>query len=263
MSRLTVAAVQTSPTFGEVAANVAAALAAVPAACDLAVLPELFSTGYQFRSRDEAFQLAETFPDGPACTALRERAADSGTTLVAGLCERDGERLYNSALLARPDGSWERYRKVHLFWDEKEIFAPGDLGFAVHEACGIGVGMLICFDWIFPEAARTLALAGAVLLAHPANLVLPHCPRSMPVRCLENRVYAVTADRVGREQRTAMPLVFIGRSQVISPEGERLAGCDGEHPGVAVAEIDPARTDKQVTPRNHLWRDRRPDLYRL
>jgi predicted amidohydrolase len=263
MSLLTVAAVQTSPAFGEVAANVAAALAAVPADCDLAVLPELFSTGYQFRSRDEAFQLAETFPDGRVCLALREWAAASGTTLVAGLCERDGERLFNSSLLVRPNGSWERYRKVHLFWDEKEIFTPGDLGFAVHETCGIRVGMLICFDWIFPEAARTLALAGAVLLAHPANLVLPHCPRSMPVRCIENRVYAVTADRVGREQRTATPLVFIGRSQVVGPEGERLASCDGEHAGVAVAEIDPARTDKQITPRNHLWRDRRPEFYRL
>ena len=263
MSTLTVAAIQTDPAFGEVDANVAAALAAVPDGCDLAVLPELFSTGYQFRSRAEARDLAETFPDGPACAAVREKAVAGGVTLVAGLCERDGAAVYNSALLARPDGSWERYRKVHLFWNEKEIFAPGDLGFAVHEACGTRVGMMICFDWIFPEAARTLALAGATVLAHPSNLVLPHCPQSMLVRCIENRVFAVTANRVGREHRTGDPLDFIGRSQVVAPTGERLAACDATHAGVATARIDPAATDKRATPRNHLWEDRRPEFYRL
>jgi predicted amidohydrolase len=263
MSRIRVAAVQTSPRFGEVATNLAAAISLLPDRCDLAVLPELFNTGYQFRSRQEAWELAETIPDGITCTRLREAAAEKQMHLVGGLAERDGDHLFNSCVLCRPDGSWEVYRKTHLFWNEKDIFDPGDLGFRVHEASGTQIGLMICFDWIYPEAARTLALAGAKLLIHPSNLVLPHCPRSMPVRCIENRVFAITANRVGTENRTEQSLTFIGRSQVIDPEGERLAACDEENPGVALASIDPERAHQPVTPRNDVLVDRRPEFYRL
>ncbi len=219
---LRAAVVQTDPVFGEVARNVEEALALVPAACDLAVLPELFATGYQFVDRAEAFALAETIPDGPTCRRLREFAAATGTTLVAGLAERAGDRVFNSAVLMRPDGTHELYRKVHLFWDEKLVFDPGNLGFPVFTACGTTIGVMICFDWIFPEAARTLALRGAQLICHPSNLVLPHCPNSMPVRALENRVFTLTANRVGREHRTAAPLVFIGQ------QPHRLPACRGD-----------------------------------
>lgn len=264
MSRITVAAVQTAPVFGQVERNLERALALLPRRCDLAVLPELMTTGYQFRSREEALALAEPFPDGPACRRLLATAAERGVHLVAGLAERAGDAVYNALLLARPDGTWARYRKIHLFWDEKTIFAPGDLGFQVQAAAGTVVGPMICFDWIFPEAARTLALAGARVLVHPSNLVLPHCPSSMPVRCLENRVFAITANRVGRESRTGTTLTFIGNSRVIGPDGAVLAGCDGESEGVAVAQIDPeAAADKSVTPRNDVFGDRRPETYRL
>ena len=130
-------------------------------------------------------------------------------------------------------------------------------------ACGTTIGLLICFDWIFPEAARTLALAGATLLCHPSNLVLPHCPDAMITRCLENRVFAVTANRVGEERRGVTPLRFIGLSQVVSPRGERLARCGAVDEGAATAVIDPGAFDKRLTPRNDLWEDRRPDIYRL
>ncbi|MFO7654637.1 MAG: nitrilase-related carbon-nitrogen hydrolase [Candidatus Krumholzibacteriia bacterium] len=261
MPILRVAAVQTSPVFGQIAANLEQALALVPAPCDLAVLPELFATGYQFRDRSEAMELAEDPRRGPVSEALRAFAAERKTTMVAGLAERSGDRVYNSALLARPDGSWELYRKLHLFWDEKTVFDPGDRGLPVFAACGTTVGVMICFDWIFPEAARTLARRGATVLCHPSNLVLPHCPQSMPVRCVENRVFAITANRVGHENRTGTPLRFIGRSQVISPDAERLAACGDEEEGAAAADIDTAATGKDVTPRNHLWDDRRPEFY--
>lgn len=284
-SVLTVAAVQTDPVFGEAAHNVEAALALVPPGCDLAVLPELCATGYQFASRDEARALAEPVPEGPSCRRLLDFARRSGTTLVAGLAERapavprgdgggdDGcddagagagaERIYNSAVLCRPDRSWGVYRKVHLFWDEKSLFDPGDLGFPVFPGCGTTLGLMVCFDWIFPEAARTLALAGAAVVCHPSNLVLPYCPEAMITRCLENRVFAVTANRVGEENRTGTPLRFIGRSQVVSPRGERLAACGDAEPGAAVAVVDLAAADKRITPRNDLFADRRPRTYRL
>jgi predicted amidohydrolase len=281
-SVLTVAAVQTAPAFGEAACNVEAALALVPPGCDLAVLPELCATGYQFASRDEALALAEPVPEGPSCRRLLDFARRSGTTLVAGLAESvpasrrgggdaGGEagtgggagRIYNSAVLCRPDGSWGVYRKVHLFWDEKSLFDAGDLGFPVFPGCGTTLGLMVCFDWIFPEAARTLALAGAAVVCHPSNLVLPHCPDAMITRCLENRVFAVTANRVGEENRTGKPLRFIGRSQVVSPRGERLAACGDAGSGAAVAAIDLAVADKRITPRNDLFADRRPRAYRL
>jgi 5-aminopentanamidase len=260
---LTVAAVQTSPRFGEVAANVDAALGAIPEGCELCVLPELFSTGYQFGSRDELRRLSEPVPDGPTASRLRAFAASRRACLVAGLAERAGERLYNTALLARPDGSTEIYRKVHLFWDEKDLFDPGDLGFAVHQAAGARIGLMVCFDWIYPEVARTLALAGAQVLCHPSNLVLPLCPDAMVTRSIENRVFSVTANRVGREHRGQAELCFIGLSQVVAPSGERLARLGQDEIGAAVASIDLTQVGSRVTPRNDVWADRRPELYRL
>ncbi|MHB8080428.1 MAG: nitrilase-related carbon-nitrogen hydrolase [Candidatus Krumholzibacteriia bacterium] len=262
MSAITVAVVQTAPVFGDVSGNVARALARVPPACDLAVLPELCTTGYQFGSRAEARALAEPVPDGPVCAQLRAFAAARGTHVVAGLAERDGERLYNSAVLFRPDGGWGLYRKVHLFWEEKTLFDPGDRGFPVFAAAGATIGLMICFDWIFPEAARSLALAGADLICHPANLVLPHCPDAMLTRSLENRVFTITANRVGEENRTGTPLRFIGLSQIVSPLGERLARLEATAEGTAVAVIDPATVDRRLTPRNDLFADRRPEMYR-
>ncbi len=263
MSAITVAAVQSAPAFGNVTGNLERALALVPEPCDLAVLPELCTTGYQFVSRAEARGLAETVPDGPACARLRAFAAARRTSVVAGLAERDGDRLYNSAVLFRPDGSWGLYRKVHLFWEEKTLFDPGDRGFPVFSAAGATVGLMICFDWIYPEAARSLALAGATLICHPSNLVLSHCPDAMITRCLENRLFAATANRVGEENRTGTPLRFIGLSQIVSPRGERLARLDATGTGAAVAVCDPATADRRITPRNDLLADRRPETYRL
>jgi predicted amidohydrolase len=248
--------------FGEIEANLSRALDLIPDPCDLAVLPELFATGYQFRDRDEALSLAEDPRRGQVSRSLRRFARQRGMALVAGIAERAGKKVYNSALLVRPDGSWEIYRKIHLFWDETVIFDAGDRGFPVFPACGTRLGVMICYDWIYPEAARTLALQGAHLICHPANLVLPYCPDAMLTRCLENRVYAVTANRVGAEHRGRERLEFIGRSQIVSPQAERLASCGGADESVAVADIDLAPVSKQVTPRNHLWHDRRPEFYR-
>jgi len=267
MKNLKIAAVQTRPLFGEVAVNVETALDLVPDGMDLVVLPELFATGYQFRNVDELADLAEDLKGDPdpssALGRLVAAAADSHATYVAGLAERDGDRFFNSAVLVRPDGSRETYRKVHLFMDEKSLFAPGDLGFPVFGACGTTVGMMICFDWIFPEAARSLALAGAEILCHPSNLLLPWCQDAMVTRCRENMVHAVTANRVGTEHRTDQALVFSGRSQIVSPRGERLAALDAEEIGAARAAVDLVEKDKVFTPRNDLWTDRRPDCYRL
>ncbi len=122
---------------------------------------------------------------------------------------------------------------------------------------------MICFDWLFPEAARTLALKGADIICHPSNLVLPYCPQAMITRSIENRVYSITANRVGKEERIkGTPLSFIGLSQVVSPDGTVEYRAGSGKAEARVIEIDPkAARNKNITQVNHIFKDRRGDLY--
>jgi predicted amidohydrolase len=123
--------------------------------------------------------------------------------------------------------------------------------------------MMICFDWAFPEIARSLALRGMEVLCHPSNLVLPGlCQMAMRTRCLENGVFAVTANRCGEDRRPHGTLRFTGRSQIGGPRGEVLFGAPAARAMVHVETIDPSRArNKKLTPRNHLLLDRRPEFY--
>jgi predicted amidohydrolase len=257
-----IAILQTRPVFGEVSRNLHRIEALCPPGVDLAILPELCATGYQFQSAREARSLAEP-ADGATVRFLAALARKRGCAFVFGFAERDGQRLFNSAALVGPRGLLGLYRKVHLFEREKDFFRPGDLGFRVFSVGRVRVGLMICFDWIFPEAARTLALAGADLIAHPANLVLPWCQRAMVTRALENRVFCATANRVGIESRWRNhTLRFTGGSRIVSPTGEVLAEGPRTREGVLVADIRPGLArDKRVTSRCDLFADRRPDLY--
>ena len=248
------------PRVGESEANrerVRTAVLAAPEA-DLLVLPELANSGYHFESQGQSAQLAEPV-DGPFVALLRELARARNLTLVSGLAERDGSTLYNSAVLVRPDGSIELYRKLHLFLNEKDHFAPGNLGLPVFQVGAARIGLLICFDWQFPEAWRTLALRGADIVCHPSNLVLPGlAQRAIPVHALLNRLYVVTANRIGTESG----LTFTGRSILVGPRGELLAEAPETSEETRVVEIDPfLARDKSVTPRNDLLDDRRPEHY--
>jgi len=123
---------------------------------------------------------------------------------------------------------------------------------------------MICFDWIFPEAVRSLALGGAAVIAHPANLVLPWCQRAMFARAVENQVFAITANRFGTEARDrASPLTFTGGSQIMTPDGEVIAKAGQSEAVVMTREIDLSTSNPQLNSLNHLFADRRPDLYRL
>jgi predicted amidohydrolase len=154
------------------------------------------------------------------------------------------------------------YRKTHLFQDEKDLFLPGDTGFQIYEHRGARIGMMICFDWFFPEAARTLALRGAQIIAHPANLVLPWCQTAMATRSLENAVFSVTANRCGTETLGEKQLTFTGASQVLDPQGQRLLQAPPGGEAVAVCEIEPAQADqKRIGSRNDRFADRRPEFY--
>ena len=255
--------VQFHPIFGGVARNIAKAVSMMGSLeADLWALPELFATGYQFRDRKEAFALSEDL-EGPTVTTLADQAARRGCWFCGGFPERAGDLVYNSAFLVGPQGLVSVYRKVHLFAREKELFAPGDRPFEVVNVGGVPVGMMICFDWFFPESARSLALQGAQVLLHPSNLVLPHGPDAMKTRALENRVFTVTANRVGSEDRLSDgPLTYIGNSVVYGPDGSCYARrLEAEEVAFVVDLPTQGAKKKSVTARNDLFRDRRPSLY--
>ena len=256
--------VQNSPIFGRVKANLDHVSDLLKKAnADLFVLPELFATGYQFASRKEVERLAETVPDGPTTKRLTALARQRRCVIVAGLAERKGRFFYNSAVVVGGKGLIGLYRKSHLFYEETLWFTPGNTGFRVWNAAGVTLGVMVCFDWFFPESMRCMALAGADVICHPANLVLPHAPNAMITRCLENRVFAVTADRVGSEERADKErLAFIGTSQIVSPQGEILARAATDREEVRVVTIDPKDARRKTINRyNHLFSDRRIELY--
>jgi predicted amidohydrolase len=232
---------------------------------DLVVLPELAMSGYVFSDISEVVRIAESIPDGIVFNAFRDIAAKRDMSIVYGFAERDGDTIYNSCALLNPDGTYHIYRKIHLFNREKLFFSPGDQPFAVHLAKGgVRVGLMICFDWQFPEAARSLGLLGAQIICHPSNLVLPWCQEAMKTRSLENRVFSITSNRVGTEVNGELREYFTGMSQILGTKGEILIRMNETEEAIYTVEIDPyLALSKAVTERNDAYTDRRPDMYSL
>ena len=264
MAKFRVAFVQGAPHFGRVAQNLERGLAlAAGVEADLVVLPELWSSGYVFSSHAEVEALAEDAASGPTARALIAAARRDRRHLVAGFPERHRGRIYNSALLVGPAGVKAVYRKLHLFEREQEWFSPGNLPLAVHRIGPSRVGLLICFDWRFPETARALALMGADVIAHPSNLVFANAQAAMLTRSIENRIYTVTANRTGTESRLGGRVTFTGRSQIVDPGGVIVARAGVRETCGRAADVDLAQArDKSLTAMTHLFRSRRPRFYR-
>jgi predicted amidohydrolase len=255
---------QFSPVPGKKDENVEKAISSIRGAtADLLVLPELFNTGYLFENEEELKRSAENIPEGPTFSRLADWAAEEKVNLVFGMVEREDEAVYNSSVLVTPEGDFWVYRKLHLFDREKLWFTPGNKELEVIDIGIARVGMMICFDWIFPEVARILTLKGAQIICHPSNLVLAYCQNAMITRCVENRVFAVTANRTGGEEKGKIKLTFTGKSQVVGPKGEILNQANETEEGVWIVDIDPdLALDKNFTPANHLLNDRRTEFYR-
>jgi len=253
--------IQLDPIFGEKEKNIQRSLKLLEAGAnlgaDLIVLPELFNTGYVFRNGKELEKMSERVPDGITSRALMYSAEENGLYICAGICESHRYNFYNSALLVGPSGPLGLYRKTHLFGQEKLWFKPGNTGFRVFSLNGAKVGIIICFDWFFPESIRTLALRDAEVMCHPANLMLPYCQTAMLGTAIENRVFIITANRIGTERG----IRFTGRSQIIGPDMRVLAS-SGLREDLKVIEIDPADArNKNITKRNNIFKDRRPRFY--
>lgn len=268
-----VACVQMDPTMGNTAGNLARSTALVEQAAargaTLIVLPELANTGYVFESREEALGLAEAVPDGHSAQTWIALARRLGIYLVAGIAEREGDLLYNAALIAGPDGYLGTYRKLHLWGDENRFFAPGNLGLPIFETAFGRLGVAICYDGWFPEVYRLLATRGVDIVAVPTNWVPmpgqtldgPAMAHSLTIAAAHsNGLAIVCADRIGVER--GQP--FVGRSLITGSQGWILAGpasVDQEEILVASIDVEAARRGRQLNAFNHVLNDRRSDIY--
>ena len=230
---------------------------------DLAVLPELATTGYNFANRRELAEVAEK-KGGRSFQFFEELAAKKNAAFVWGMAEKVRNKIYNSAVLTTPEGDHHIYRKTHLFYREKLIFDSGNTGFKVIQWRGHKIGLMICFDWLFPEATRTLALKGAQIICHPSNLVLPYCQAAMITRSLENRVFCVTTNRVGLEKNGDIEFKFTGLSQVIDPLGNRILKFSRTEQSFKTVKVKVEMADtKKVNRYNDVFGDRNTGYYRL
>lgn len=255
---------QLRPKFGQVKENVREAKSILRSVSDATVvLPELFNTGYLFRSLDELRELAEPVPSGYTVGEMKKIARMRRLNLVFGMAEVKQRKYYNSSVLVTAKGKVYSYQKTHLFDREKLFFQPGAKSYGVYPAEGCRLGMMVCFDWIFPEVARILALKGAHIICHPANLILPYCQDAMRTRSVENRVFTITANRIGTEKRGNITVSFTGKSQIVDPRGNVLASAGERSESLKIVEIDVSEAEnKAITNNNDIFQDRRVALFR-
>lgn len=268
-----VACIQMEPIVGEKERNVSHTLALIGKAADngakLIVLPELCNSGYMFSTREEAFALAEEIPTGPTAQAWMEIAASRDLYIVAGIAERDGDALYNAAVVIGPSGYIGTFRKVHLWNEENLYFEPGNLGFPVFHTPIGRIGTMICYDGWFPESYRLSVLQGADIICIPTNWVpIPgqDTKREAMANILVmgaahcNSVFVAAADRVGTER--GQP--FLGQSLIASYTGWPIAGpASAKDEEILYADVNlaDARRKRNWNEYNQVLRDRRSDVY--
>lgn len=252
------AAVQFNIALGEIAANRAKAFAALQRladqGCDLAVLPEMWSCGYDYR------RLADLAEETPRLLGeLQELTARLDLVVVGSLPEKQADKLYNTATVIDRGEVRGSYRKLHLFSNmgEDRFLAAGDHTLVTPTSVG-RLGVAICYDLRFPELFRKLALEGAEILCLPAEWPKPrqeHWRTLLRARAIENQQFVVAANCCGVQGK----LDFFGMSLLISPWGEVLAE-GGEDDTESIALFD---FEQMVSFRSKIrcFEDRRPEIY--
>lgn len=254
------AQIQFAPLLGDVNANCEKAESLISQCFDkqLIILPELSDTGYNFPNRKYAFDLAFDIDKSPFVKMLLRKSEEMSTGIVSGICEKVGDKLYNSSIFVSNGKIIGTYRKIHLFMNEKDIFESGTGGLEVHKIGDVNVGILICFDYLFPEVWRIIAQKNADLIAHPSNLVTYNAFKVVPAQAIINKVFIATTNRIGSER----DLTFAGRSFICQPNGNIIkeAGKDTEE--IIESSLDTTLSkDKMITARNHVFNDLKPESY--
>jgi 5-aminopentanamidase len=266
-----IACCQFAPQVGFLEPNRIAARAAIRSAVShgarIVVLPELCTSGYVFRSASEARAVAVRPADG----ALDDWSAAAGDAVVVGGFAELGERdlVYSSAAVVDRSGVVAIYRKAHLWLNEPQVLAAGDLPPPVVETKAGRIGLAICYDLFFPEVMRDLALAGAEVIAVPTNSpIIDSDPANDGIGVAVtraaahvNRVFISVCDRCGAERGTR----WAGRSVIVDPEGRVLSGPPGDRREMLVADCDLSVAVDKTVPgtANDVFGDRRPELYGL
>lgn len=261
--------VQLAPVVADLAANRELILEAVRQAAaervDILVLPELAASGYVFHSKREAATVAIT-ADHELFAQIAEELADTAGVVVVGFCERGGgDALFNSAAVVSAAGVLAVYRKTHLWDREKLFFTPGTEPPPIVDTPHGRLGVLVCYDLEFPEMPRSLALAGADLIAVPTNWPLGTTPvGEHPAEIIlamaaarSNGVFIACCDRAGSERRVAWT-----QGTVIIDQFGWILDRTSTPGGIATADVFPTLArDKAISARNDLLADRRPHLY--
>jgi len=280
MSKVTVAALQTAYT-DNVAENIVRVTGLVREAADKGaniILPsELFEGHYFCRSqREEDFARARAATAHPTITHFQKLAAELGVVIPVSFFEEAGPEHYNSVAVIDADGqNLGVYRKTHIpdgpGYQEKFFFKPGNTGFKAFATKFGTIGVAICWDQWFPEAARAMTLAGADILFYPTAIgTEPEEPeldsrdswqRVMIGHAVANAVGVVASNRVGQEGDGKGAITFYGSSFICDARGDKLSELGRDEQGVAIASLDTAHL-RRVRASMGFFRDRRPDLYR-
>jgi len=262
-----IACVQFAPVFKNIKSNFDYLVSTVKSIdADLVCFPELSLTGYFFQSFEEVLPFSIPF-DSELLSELQNIATKLNRIIVFGFAEKAVNKVYNSCAVLFPESTFSFvYRKTHLFYRERFVFTPGDTGFIVvkYPPLDVSIGAMICYDWRFPEAARSLALKGADLIVCPSNLVTKVWSLAMPTRALENKIYLAVANRVGTETNAGETLHFNGKSGIWDYNGKLIATASEDNPEVIFAEIQPQETrNKSIDRFNDIFSDRRPEMYKV
>lgn len=276
MSTLHVAALQLPLGSADEQENIRAVSAlveqAAAAGAQVILPPELFSGPYFCKVEDEAlFALARPTAEHPSVQAMQALAAKLKVAIPTSFFERDGQHYYNTLAMIGPDGAiMGTYRKSHIpdgpGYEEKYYFRPGNDGFKVWDLFGHKIGVGICWDQWYPEAARVMALLGAEVLLYPtaigsepydADLDTSRMwRRAMIGHAVSNCMPVIAANRIGTEDGQR----FYGHSFISDEWGDFLAEYGAEETGVLSARLDLARAAKHRAGMG-FFRDRRPQLY--
>jgi N-carbamoylputrescine amidase len=279
MRNVTFAAAQFACTWNQ-AENVASAERLVRRAAGLGanvvLLQELFETPYFCAVQNRAFyDLASPVAKHPTVEHFRRVAAELNVVIPVSLYERAGEAMFNSVVVVDADGGIAgHYRKSHIpqfpGYEEKYYFSPGDTGFQRIATAFGAMGIAICWDQWFPEAARALVLGGAEFLLYPTAIgsepsdpsldSMEHWRMVMRGHAAANMVPVVASNRIGRETTDGMSMTFYGSSFIAGPTGALAAEADRETEAVLTATFDLDRCRSMRTNWG-TFRDRRPDLY--
>ncbi|MEU5990009.1 carbon-nitrogen hydrolase family protein [Spirillospora sp. NPDC047418] len=230
----------------------------------LVVLPENANRVRDHAGRDECWRRSEDL-DGPFVSGLRATAAELGVHIAVGVDLRGAAEpvVHIASVLIGPDGEVIGVHNKHVLWDyEYTLFEPGGEPYRVFDTELGRIGLLLCADGIVPDTPRALGLLGAEILCNSLNSRGPDEFRvHVPLRAMENRVFHIAANTVGGPE---LEWPWMGGSQIVAPDGTRLADAGETEPGLVVADIDPAQArDKRMPGVGDLFAWRRPELYGL